>query len=90
MNQYVSFASQQPSDASIIAVSSNANTCVASRSRSPLSSIQPVAIVFRGDQSLGVRRNACFWPPMRPKPTICPDELMLEASTSVQPDPLGI
>ncbi len=49
-----------------------------------------ITSTFRGDQSLGARRNAWFWPPMRPKPTICQDELMLEASTSVQPDPLGI
>src|SRR6266849_6803644 len=52
MNQYVSFASQQPIAASIMAASSSANTWVASRSRSPLASIQPVAMVFQKPEML--------------------------------------
>src|SRR3989442_317291 len=52
MNQYVSFASQQPIAASIMAASSSANTCVASRSRSPLSTIQPAAVTFQKPEML--------------------------------------
>src|SRR5216683_1076751 len=39
---------------------------------------------------VGVRRNACLWPPTVPVPAICPLSLILVAMVKTQPDSLGI